>query len=109
MDAGQRPPLDRPGPDARGGPAREEGAREEDLPGEGAREENIPGVGAPGGLACGRVTGSPNPPPLDPTAPDPRAQRIAELLHEAAELHHRVYRITDGTDADWASWYAQWL
>ena len=22
--------------------------------------------------------------------------RIAELLHEAAETHHRVYRITDG-------------
>jgi hypothetical protein len=35
--------------------------------------------------------------------------RIAELLHEAAETHHRVYRITDGEDADWASWYAAWL
>ena len=35
--------------------------------------------------------------------------RIAELLHEAAETHHRVYRITDGEDADWASWYADWL
>jgi hypothetical protein len=35
--------------------------------------------------------------------------RIAELLHEAAETHHRVYRITDGEDADWASWYASWL
>ena len=34
---------------------------------------------------------------------------IAELLHEAAETHHRVYRITDGTDDDWASWYADWL
>jgi hypothetical protein len=31
------------------------------------------------------------------------------LLHEAAETHHRVYRITDGTDDDWASWYADWL
>ena len=29
--------------------------------------------------------------------------------HEAAETHHRVYRITDGADADWASWYADWL
>ena len=28
---------------------------------------------------------------------------IAGLLHEAAETHHRVYRITDGEDADWAS------
>jgi hypothetical protein len=35
--------------------------------------------------------------------------RLAELLHEAAETHHRVYRITDGEDADWASWYADWL
>jgi hypothetical protein len=34
---------------------------------------------------------------------------IAELLHEAAETHHRVYRLTDGADDDWASWYADWL
>jgi hypothetical protein len=26
-----------------------------------------------------------------------------------AETHHRVFRITDGVDDDWASWYAQWL
>jgi hypothetical protein len=36
-------------------------------------------------------------------------QRIAELLHEAGETHHRVYRIVDGDDPDWASWYADWL
>ena len=35
--------------------------------------------------------------------------QIAALLEEAAETHHRVYRITDGTDEDWASWYAEWL
>ncbi len=35
--------------------------------------------------------------------------RIAELLHEAAETHHAVYRIVDGDDPDWASWYADWL
>ena len=35
--------------------------------------------------------------------------KIAELLHEAAETHHVVYRITDGDDPDWASWYADWL
>ena len=35
--------------------------------------------------------------------------RVTALLEEAAETHHRVYRITDGTDADWASWYADWL
>jgi hypothetical protein len=29
--------------------------------------------------------------------------RIAALLHEAAETHHVVYRITDGEDPDWAS------
>lgn len=34
---------------------------------------------------------------------------VAELLHEAAETHHTVYRITDGEDPDWASWYADWL
>lgn len=37
------------------------------------------------------------------------AERVAELLHEAAETHHTVYRITDGDDPDWASWYADWL
>ena len=35
--------------------------------------------------------------------------RLAALLREAADLHHRVYRITDGEDRDWASWYAAWL
>ena len=34
---------------------------------------------------------------------------VADLLHEAAETHHTVYRITDGEDPDWASWYADWL
>jgi hypothetical protein len=35
--------------------------------------------------------------------------RVATLLDEAAEMHHRVFRITDGADDDWASWYADWL
>ena len=35
--------------------------------------------------------------------------QIAALLHEVAETHHVVYRITDGDDPDWASWYADWL
>jgi hypothetical protein len=39
----------------------------------------------------------------------PDTDAIAELLQEAAETHHRVYRITAGADADWASWYADWL
>ena len=34
---------------------------------------------------------------------------VADLLREAAETHHRVYRLTDGEDPDWASWYANWL
>ena len=36
-------------------------------------------------------------------------QQVAALLHEAAETHHVVYRIVDGDDPDWASWYADWL
>jgi hypothetical protein len=40
---------------------------------------------------------------------DDRSAKVSELLHEAAETHHRVFRITDGADDDWASWYAQWL
>lgn len=36
-------------------------------------------------------------------------ERVADLLHEAAETHHVVFRITDGDDPDWASWYAGWL
>jgi hypothetical protein len=40
---------------------------------------------------------------------DNRIDRVAELLQEAGETHHRVYRIVDGDDPDWASWYAEWL
>jgi hypothetical protein len=40
---------------------------------------------------------------------DDREPQVSELLHEAAETHHAVYRITDGDDPDWASWYADWL
>jgi hypothetical protein len=36
-------------------------------------------------------------------------ERIGSLLKEAAETHHIVYRIVDGNDPDWASWYAHWL
>ena len=37
------------------------------------------------------------------------ATAIANLLHEAGETHHIVYRIVDGDDPDWATWYADWL
>ena len=40
---------------------------------------------------------------------DDSASRVAALLHEAGETHHLVYRIVDGDDPDWASWYADWL
>jgi hypothetical protein len=43
------------------------------------------------------------------SGPRDRTARLSELLHEAAETHHRVYRITDGADDDWASWYSDWL
>jgi hypothetical protein len=36
-------------------------------------------------------------------------EAVRNLLHEAAETHHQVFRITDGADDDWASWYAEWL
>jgi hypothetical protein len=35
--------------------------------------------------------------------------KVAALLHEAGETHHQVFRIVDGADDDWASWYANWL
>lgn len=45
------------------------------------------------------------------TAPSPeeRTVAIAAVLREAAELHHSTYRIVEGDDPDWASWYADWL
>jgi hypothetical protein len=36
-------------------------------------------------------------------------EQISGLLREAGETHHRVFRIVDGADDDWASWYAPWL
>jgi hypothetical protein len=35
--------------------------------------------------------------------------RIAALLNEVSETHHAVYRVTDGDDPDWATFYANWL
>jgi hypothetical protein len=42
-------------------------------------------------------------------APVDDTTQIAALLHEAGETHHQVFRIVDGADDDWASWYADWL
>jgi hypothetical protein len=36
-------------------------------------------------------------------------EAISRLLNEVAQTHHQVYRIVDGIDGDWASWYADWL
>jgi hypothetical protein len=36
-------------------------------------------------------------------------KQLSALLHQAAETHHQVFAITDGDDADWATWYADWL
>jgi len=36
-------------------------------------------------------------------------EQVGSLLREAGEIHHRVYRIVEGADDDWASWYAWWL
>jgi hypothetical protein len=40
---------------------------------------------------------------------DETTTKISALLHEAGETHHIVYRITDGEDPDWPSFYADWL
>jgi hypothetical protein len=36
-------------------------------------------------------------------------EKVADLLREVADLHHRYYRVTDGADDDWPEWYAAWL
>ncbi len=33
----------------------------------------------------------------------------SHLLHQAAETHHIVYADVDGEDADWATFYSDWL
>ena len=38
-----------------------------------------------------------------------RVEMIADVLRLAGETHHAVYRISDGADDDWATWYADWL
>lgn len=34
---------------------------------------------------------------------------IAELLHQAGDVHHAVFADTDGNDDDWATFYSDWL
>jgi hypothetical protein len=40
---------------------------------------------------------------------DDRTAAVAAVLHDAAETHHIVWKIVDGNDPDWASWYSEWL
>ncbi|CAN5330328.1 hypothetical protein BH20ACT24_BH20ACT24_19260 [soil metagenome] len=40
---------------------------------------------------------------------DEAETKVSELLHEAGETHHMVFRIVDGADDDWATWYSEWL
>ena len=40
---------------------------------------------------------------------DRTEEKLSELLHEAGETHHAVFRITEGADEDWATWYSDWL
>jgi hypothetical protein len=35
--------------------------------------------------------------------------KVRDLLHEAGETHHIVFRLVDGVDDDWASRYSEWL
>jgi hypothetical protein len=40
---------------------------------------------------------------------DDRVLKVRDLLREAGKVHHAVYRMVDGADDDWASWYSDWL
>jgi hypothetical protein len=40
---------------------------------------------------------------------DDKTTQLSQLLHHAAETHHVVFAIKDGNDADWATWYSDWL
>jgi hypothetical protein len=43
------------------------------------------------------------------TAADQRVERVAGLLREAAQAHHRAFVATDGEDPEWPAWYADYL
>ncbi len=34
-----------------------------------------------------------------------KVKQLSDLLHEVAETHHVVWKVTNGDDPDWASWY----
>ncbi len=40
---------------------------------------------------------------------DGKITQISQILHEAGSTHGTVYKIVNGADDDWASWYSEWL
>ena len=40
---------------------------------------------------------------------DSAVTAVADLLHQVGEVHHIVFADTDGNDADWATFYSDWL
>lgn len=40
---------------------------------------------------------------------DEQVTALAELLHQAGEIHHVYFTDTDGNDDDWATFYSEWL
>ena len=41
--------------------------------------------------------------------PSDNVKEIADLLHQAGEVHHVYFADTEGNDDDWATFYSQWL
>jgi hypothetical protein len=41
--------------------------------------------------------------------PSDDVSAVAELLHEAGEVHHVYFGDVDGVDDDWATFYSEWL
>lgn len=35
--------------------------------------------------------------------------KLADLLNETAEAHHKAFAVTEGIDPDWPIWYADYL
>jgi NAD(P)H-hydrate epimerase len=40
---------------------------------------------------------------------DKLTDELANLLNETAEAHHKAFAATDGEDAEWPIWYADYL
>jgi hypothetical protein len=40
---------------------------------------------------------------------DDRVSVLADLLHQAGEVHHVYFADVDGNDDDWATFYSEWL